>query len=332
MEFNASASGNPYDELKRTSRILELAQLIAAQPRHWLRRDLARRFDVSERMIQKDLDILRYGLKLSLAHTAEGYYFDEIPRLPTLQYSFNEALALFLAVQAGSQIQGVVSADLAAAMARLEALFPPEIRPLLHAPVHSDAALSQGQHRGQMLARLNLAMSQGRKLNIEYETRSRGGDVSQRVVRPYALIPYVRSWQLVAYCEWREKILIFKVDRILRADLCPEHYTIPADFRLEDYMGSGWGMMRGNGADPSAVTLRFERDAGRRVAEEYWHASQRFEDLPDGRVLLRLRVGITPEFVHWILYYGAEVEVLEPEGLREEVIREIKKHREVYSI
>jgi predicted DNA-binding transcriptional regulator YafY len=330
MEFNASANGNPYDELKRTSRILELAQLISAQPRHWLRKDLARRFDVSERMIQKDLDILRNGLKLSLAHTAEGYYFDEMPRLPTLQYSFNEALALFLAVQAGSQIQGVVSADLAAAMARLEALFPAEIRPLLRAPVRTGAGQSQGQHRGQMLVLLNLAMSQGRKLSIDYETRSRGGEVSQRTVRPYALLPYVRSWQMVAYCEWREKILIFKVDRILSAELCAEHYSLPADFRLEDYMGGAWGMMRGDGADTCAVALRFEREAGKRVAEEYWHTSQRFEDLPDGRVLMRLQVGVTPEFVHWILYYGADVEVLEPQGLRKEVGRQMCEAANVY--
>ena len=51
------------EETKRTSRILEIVQIIATAPRRYLRRHLAHRFEVSERMIQKDLDVIRHGLK-----------------------------------------------------------------------------------------------------------------------------------------------------------------------------------------------------------------------------------------------------------------------------
>jgi predicted DNA-binding transcriptional regulator YafY len=315
--------------MKRTSRILELVQIIAVAPRRYLRRDLAQRFQISERMIQKDLDVIRHGLKLPLLHSPEGYYFEEIPRLPALQYSFPEALALLLAVQAARQVSGIGSAELAAAVARLEALFPPEFIPLLRRVVGQPVLTAQRKHRQRMLMLLNRALVEGRKVCMVYETRSRGGEVSERVVHPYHIMPYVRSWQLIAHCERRDEVIMFKVDRIREATLLDERYRIPDDFNLDDYLGATWGLMRGEAGEPEDVVLRFEPEAGRWVAEEYWHPSQQVEEQPDGSVLFKLHIAITPEFVNWLLYYGSRVEVLEPPSLRERVVEEHRRAVEV---
>jgi predicted DNA-binding transcriptional regulator YafY len=181
-----------------------------------------------------------------------------------------------------------------------------------------------------MLMLLNRALIEGRKVRMVYETRSRGGAVSERVVRPYHVMPYVRSWQLVAYCERRETELMFKVDRIQEATLLDERYSIPADFDLDAYMGATWGLMRGEAGEPVDVVLRFGAEAGRWVAEEYWHPSQQVEEQPDGSVLFRLHVAVTPEFVNWLLYYGSRVEVLKPGELREWVADEHRKAAEMY--
>jgi len=69
--------------------------------------------------------------------------------------------------------------------------------------------------------------------------------------------------------------------------------------------------------------LLFEGQAGQWVSEEHWHKSQQSEALPDGRVRLRFYVGVTPEMVNWLLYYGDQVYVEKPEWLRDEVK---KKH------
>lgn len=320
-----------YEETKRTSRILEIVQIIAIAPRRYLRRDLADRFEISERMIQKDLDVIRHGLKLPLMHSREGYYFEEMPRLPVLQYTFAEALALLLAVQAARQVSGVGSVELAAAVARLEALFPSEFTPLLRQMVSQPLTTVRREHRQQMLMLLNRALLEQRAVRIIYETRSRGGVVSERVVRPYHIMPYVRSWQLIAHCERRGAILMFKVDRIQEATLLDERYSIPSDFDVDEYMGLGWGAMRGGSGEPVDVVLRFGPEAGQWVSEEYWHASQEAEELPDGRVLFKLRIAtITPEFVNWVLYYGSRVEVLEPEDLRERMVEEHRRAVEIY--
>ena len=318
------------EETKRTSRILEIVQIIAIAPRRYLRRDLARRFGISERMIQKDLDVIRHGLKLSLLHSPDGYYFEKMPRLPALQYTFAEGLALLLAVQAARQVSGIGSAELAAAAARLEASFPAEFTPLLRQVVAQPVVTAQREHRQQMLMLLNRALVEGRKVRMVYETRSRGGKISERVVHPYHIMPYVRSWQLIAHCERREAVLMFKVDRIQEATLLDERYRIPADFDSEAYMGAAWGAMRGEAGKPVDVVLRFGPEAGRWVTEEYWHSSQQAEEQPDGSMLFKLHIAVTPEFVNWLLYYGSRVEVLEPQELRERVVEEHGRAAGVY--
>lgn len=135
---------------------------------------------------------------------------------------------------------------------------------------------------------------------------------------------------MIAHCENRNAVRVFKVDRIREAILMDEGYAVPKDFDLMAYMGDAWGMMRGEAAEPVDVALRFEAEAGHWVAEEYWHHSQKIEELPDGKILFKVRVSPTPEFVNWLLYYGSRMEVLAPESLRKQVVEEHCRAVEVY--
>lgn len=318
------------EELKRTARILEIVQLIAVRPRRYRVRDLAERFERSERTIKKDLDIIRHGLRLALTPSRDGYYFEDFPQLPAIYYSFTEALALLQAAQVARHVSGIDSADLAAAIARLEQLFPTEFRQLLGTLTQRPQMTVQRQHRQQMLRLLNQALLENRKLEIVYETASRQGAVSRRVVHPYHIMPYVRSWQLIAYCERREAVIMFKVDRIQEATLLDVDYEVMEGFDANVYMGNAWGVMRGESYPPEEIVLHFNADAGRWVAEEQWHPSQQVELQEDGSVLFHLCIGITPEFVNWLLYYGSRVDVKQPDHLRAMVAAEHRRAAERY--
>jgi predicted DNA-binding transcriptional regulator YafY len=313
------------EEKTRTARILDMIQCIALQPRRWLRRDLALHYEVSERQIDKDLQIIRHGLRLSLRHSPDGYFFETMPQLPAVSYTFSEALALLLAARATQVIPGVASADLAAAIARLEAIFPSEFVALLHQTVHQTQHFKADSPRQEKLQLLYEAMALRRKVWMRYAVGYRDGEITERVIRPYYLLPYVRSWQVIAYCELRQSERMFKVDRVLEGRLLlNESYEIPDEFDLDEYMGQGWGLMRGSAGEPEPIILRFSPEVGRGVAEETWHSSQDTEELADGRWEMRLEVGITPEFVRWLLYYGDQVEIVEPHHLR---VRVAEEHR-----
>jgi len=313
------------EETKRVTRVIQIVQMIAKAPHRYRRIDLAHHFELSDSTIKNDIQVIRHGLRLPLQHTREGYYFEQMPTLPTLQYSFTEALALLTSIQAAQQISGISSPELAAAIARLEALFPNEFLPLLKQMTRPPVLTAQREHRQQMLTLLNSALLHHQKVRITYETRSRDGAVSERVVHPYQIMPYVRSWQLIAYCERRKDVIMFKIDRIHEATTLPDTtYTVAADFDPEEYIGNRWGIMRVDG-EVEEVVLHFDAEVGRRVSEEEWHKSQETEILDDDSVIFRLKMIITPEFTSWLLYYGSGLEVVAPSWLREKVAGEHQK-------
>ncbi len=321
METKIAPTSGRDNQIRRTARVLEIIQQISVQPKRWSRKELAEYHEISERMITRDLEIIRYRLGLQIQNDHNGYYFDRLPHLPTTAYSFAEAMALLMAARQAQSIPGINSSELAAAIARLESIFPDELRPLLHEATDQLPKRASKSHRQTMLALLHRARVEYRQVEVDYLTSTRG-QVNRRVIEPYHLMPYGRSWHLIAYDHKRKNVLQFKVDRIQAATLLKTTYSIPIDFDVDEYLGNGWGLMRGVAGEPEDVVLLFEAQAGRWATEEQWHKSQKSEELANGRFRLTFYVGITPEMVRWLLYYGGEVWVERPLWLREEVHRE----------
>jgi predicted DNA-binding transcriptional regulator YafY len=307
------------DQTRRTARVLEIIQQIAVAPGRWSRHSLAQHHEISERMIQKDLELIRYRLGLNLNHDGSGYSFDRLPHLPTATYSFSEALALLIAARTAQVSAGVNSTELAAAIARLESIFPDELRPMLREATEQLPRTADKSHRQAMMALFHRALVERLQVCILYATPDRQGQAVERVVEPYQLMPYGRSWHLIAYDHLRESVLQFKLDRVQEAAIQDIRYIIPDDFDLDEYLGDAWGLMRGSAAPAEEVILLFEPEAGRWVSEETWHKSQQNQFLENGRIRVSFHVGVTPEMVSWLMYYGDRVLVEKPDWLREEV-------------
>jgi predicted DNA-binding transcriptional regulator YafY len=81
---------------------------------------------------------------------------------------------------------------------------------------------------------------------------------------------------------------------------------------------------------PVRVKIRFSRKISGYISEKIWHESQCIEHLPDGSVLFTAEVAGTDEIKFWILSWGAQAEVLAPEGLRDEIRSEAEAMRDRY--
>jgi len=309
-------------ETRRTTRLLDLIWRISAAPRQWSRKRLAAQYEVSERQITKDLEVLRHGLRFPIQRSVEGYYFEEVPRLPTASFSFEEALALLLAVRAGGALAGVDGEALAAAVGRLESLFPREFRTVLRA---LDDAPVEPSDRTALLASLQVLVGRHQQTWLRYAAASNGGAVTERVVDPYAVIPYGKSWHLVGHCHLRGAVRLFKIDRIRQLRPLDGRFS-PPDFDLAAFMARGWGLMPGIAGPVEEVALRFQPPTAQFVTEESWHPSQRVTwDAADGTATFRVTVTITPELRRWVFGYGSAVEVLAPDHLRAWVAEEARR-------
>ena len=57
------------------------------------------------------------------------------------------------------------------------------------------------------------------------------------------------------------------------------------------------------------------------VRERIWHHSQQVQAQAGGGIQVSLRVGLSPELEAWVLGFGPNVTVLEPEGFRDRIRR-----------
>ena len=137
---------------------------------------------------------------------------------------------------------------------------------------------------------------------------------------------------MIGFCESFGKVATFKIERIEKAEPRLERFEIPEDFDEAELLRYAWGIWYGE-KEPVRVRLRFAAgQATRRVKESIWHPTQKLEDLPDGGVIWQAQVAEWQEMLPWVRGWGAEVEVLEPEGLRQKVLGDIRAAAEMYGL
>jgi len=168
-----------------------------------------------------------------------------------------------------------------------------------------------------------------RKVRVEYRS-PRTGSLRERVIHPYAVEPTAGGMYVIGHDEWAQDIRTFKLERLERAQVLEESFTLPEGLNLEPHLASSWGIMTGPGL--TDVVLRFAPSATPHVRERRWHPSQKLEVQPDGSCVLRVRVSEPLEMQPWIRSWGAQVEVLEPSSLRERIAEEWRRAAGVYGV
>lgn len=320
VEFAADTRERKAPETTKLGRILKIAGRITSQPGQWSRAQLANEFEVAERTIDRDLEMLRgLGYEITQSKTA-GYSFAHTPALPPVLLSLPDVLALTLAAELARDRGDIDPASLGAALARLIDLVPAQGRPMLQSELalrEKDARIDK--QRQALLETVQQARLEGRQARMVYATGERKGELSERTIEVFAVYPYERSWMITAFDYKREEIRDFKIDRVQSMTLLATKYAVPAGFDIAAYRSQGWGALRGTGGDPVPVKLLFDQQGGRWVQEEHRPEQINFAIQQDGTVKATLTTPLTPEFIRWIVWYGPHCRVLTPDALRAQV-------------
>ena len=98
--------------------------------------------------------------------------------------------------------------------------------------------------------------------------------------------------------------------------------------RLDDFMRHSFKVMHD---EVYTVKVRISPGWARWVGEKIWHESQKITKLPDGSFELTFRVAGLDEIKRWILSFGPEAVVLEPERLKEMARKYLSRNLAQYS-
>ena len=135
---------------------------------------------------------------------------------------------------------------------------------------------------------------------------------------------------LIGHSSRPNALRAYKLERIQKAVVTSEPYTIPADFEGVSALRKSWGVVLGE--ETVKVVLRFSPRVRERVQETIWHPSQQLFEDPDRAGWLRWEAEITHilEILPWVRSWGADVEALEPKQLRRALRRETRRLADLY--
>jgi hypothetical protein len=123
-------------------------------------------------------------------------------------------------------------------------------------------------------------------------------------------------------------VRMFVLDRIKMLNVTDERFTWRKDFQLDDFMRYSFKVMHD---ELYTVRVRISPGWARWVGEKIWHESQKLTKLPDGSLEIAFHVAGLDEIKRWVLSFGPEAQVLEPEKLKEMVRKDLSRILAQYS-
>lgn len=163
----------------------------------------------------------------------------------------------------------------------------------------------------QVLRAVREAIKGFRKIRIVYHSRFKG-DTTQRVISPYGFI-YGSRHYLIAWCDYSNGMRTFSLPNIAEVCLLDESYQKDPQFDLKNHARRSFGVFQ---EEPYKVVWKFSSAVAKAVHEYEFHPSQEIAENPDGSVIVTFTAGGWKEMCWYLLTWEGEVEILEPEHLK----------------
>jgi predicted DNA-binding transcriptional regulator YafY len=216
-----------------TTRLLSMLELLQVRGRIG-GPELARRLEIGERTVRRYAVMLQeMGVPVEGERGRYGAYsLKRGYKMPPMMFTDEEALALALGLLAARTL-GLAGAAPAVegALAKLERVMPEALRGRIHnleETVSIAVVRPAAPAKSETLLTLAAAVGEQRRVRLRY--RSGWAGESERPVDLYGVMQRDGYWYAAGHCHLRGGLRLFRVDRVLEAELLEETFVRPAGF------------------------------------------------------------------------------------------------------
>ncbi|UCC45406.1 MAG: YafY family transcriptional regulator [Candidatus Zixiibacteriota bacterium] len=299
--------------MPKYDRLLHILNMLRAR-RNLNAARLAEECGVTERSIYRDI--------ISLSEANIPIYYDNGYRLasdnflPPLNFDFEEYNCLKLAMESSPLAKtGRYAVVLKRIRGKVDAGLSETVKKQRRQAVETttlEIPVSQPDGDFESYFRIiEQAIGEDRRLLMTYVSIESGE--TERLVEPYFIVFKARAFYFVAFCHLRGELRTFRIDRIQHIELTDEHFVPRRDIDAHDYFEGSWGIYSG---EPVEVVVEFTGPAARVILSATHHHSEIVEELGADRVRYRVTVNGLEEICRWIVGFGDQAEVIEPDRLR----------------
>lgn len=277
--------------------------------------ELALKFEVSRRTIQRDIDaICKAGIPIITYQggdggisIAEGYKLDKTV------ISVDELNNIIIGLKSIGSVANTT--DIGTLITKLT---PKQDLAGTGEKVLIDLASHYKNSLSEKINLIKKAISENRLISFEYYSEK---GVSNRIIEPYIVTYRWSAWYVYGYCTERADYRLFKLNRLWKLKLLEDVFQNkginPDELNLDNYF-----------QDDNMLTALFDKETKYLLVEEFGPDS--FEVTDEGK--LKVSVSYTNrEYIYrWLLSFGDKVEVIEPLDLRAKIAKTAKNLVKVY--
>lgn len=315
----------------KANRLRQIEALLIEHSEGLTQSEISRRLGVHRSTIHRNLP----DLDAPVYEDHGRLFIDRKAYLIDVRFTLHEALSIHMAARLLATVLDRQNPHAASALRKLSIALdshaPHVSRHLARSADQIDEeAQWQDPNYLHILETLTYSWAEGKKVAIWYR-KDESDPIRQFSFSPFYIEPSAvgRSAYVIGLREPPNEVRTFKIERIYRAELLTEPYSIPVDFDPAKLLSNAWGIWFTD-EQPVEVVLKFGRRVAQRVRETRWHRSEQVTDLEDGSLLWRALIAEPQEMLPWIRGWGADVEVIAPEGLRRQIKDEVNQAMQLY--
>jgi len=220
--------------MRRADRLFQLVQLLRRR-RVTTAAWLAEQLGVSDRTIYRDVqDLICAGVPIE-GEAGVGYRLGKDFELPPLMFTVDEIQALVLGARmVESWGDELLQRAAQSALEKVHAALPEAERGRVHNTALFSLAFRVPPEVRPRLGQLRRAIDEHRRVAMRYEDR--GGQATERTVRPLGLYFWGSTWTLGAWCELRQDFRNFRLDRMEEVEVLDATFVPEPPYTLADYV------------------------------------------------------------------------------------------------
>jgi predicted DNA-binding transcriptional regulator YafY len=303
---------------RHLKRLLDIDERLRSRKRYTAS-ILAEELEVSERTIFNDIEEMRKDYDAPITSDLNRGYYYENPdwRLPTISLSKGELFALVLGARMLEKYSGTAYVEeLKSAIDRLTERLPEATWVDLQ-QIADERIIFRGggglDLQPEIWQGLETACREQRSVQMTYFTASRNA-TSDRQLDPYLLHIYRgTNPYVIGFCQKRQEIRWFRVDRIKQLAVLPDRFVRNPQFDAQKHLEQIFQVEAGREA--IEVAIWFDAPTAPYIRERTWNPTQQIEEHGDGAITLRMTIRSLAELKRWVLGYGKGAKVLTPEEL-----------------
>ncbi|MFZ5449630.1 MAG: helix-turn-helix transcriptional regulator [Thermodesulfobacteriota bacterium] len=122
---------------------------------------------------------------------------------------------------------------------------------------------------------------------------------------------------------------LLAIHRMKKVEMTARDFEFPADYNFEKFFNRHFGVIKEKAFTVEAV---FSGWSARYVAERVWSPDQEIEATGPDKIKVTFTASSSPEVISWILSYGEEAELLQPQWLVKEIAEKIDWMHDTYAM